>query len=161
MAHGYIPDEAPLPTDFAEYAMELMRRVQAEHALLDAQELEDRAEEERADEERAERARSGELGPEWRTVQQRIDLHQTTLEDVFSGADETTAAQTLRGRARDNLSQLRELWEEQEDEAEEPTPLDILNGARGESAAHLRAAAERIQTVIADVQRRRDEGNLA
>lgn len=161
MAHGFIPDEAPLPTDFAEYAAELMRRVQAEHALLDAQEVEERAEEQRADEERAERARNGELGPDWRAVQQRIDLHQTTLEDVFSGADETTAAQTLRGRARDNLTQLRELWEERQDESDEPTPLDLLHGVRGESAAHLREAAERIQAVIADVQRRRDEGNFA
>lgn len=163
MTNRFIPDEQPMPQDFAEYAMELMRRVQVESALLDEQEIAERDEEQRADEERAQRARTGALGPEWRIVQQRIDLNQTTLEDVFSGADETTAAEALRGTARKNLARVRELWEEQSDDDEaEPTPLDLISEARADSAAHLRAAQERIQAVLAEVGRRHDdEGDRA
>lgn len=147
-----------MPQDFAEYAIELMRRVQVESALLDEQEAAEREEEQQADEERAERARRGELGPEWRTVQQRIDLNQTTLEDVFSGVDETSAAEALRATARKNLARVRELWEEQsDDDKAEPTPYDLVSAARADSAAHLRAAQERIQAVLAEVDRRRDD----
>ena len=49
-----------------------------------------------AAEKQAEAARRGELGEDWRKVQERIDSGQTTLEDVFSGADQSDAAHALR-----------------------------------------------------------------
>lgn len=156
--NGFIAEEEPLPDDFAEHVIELTRRVQAESARLDEMELAEREEQQRAEEERARRARAGEHGSDWRTVQQRIDLHQTTLEDVFSGADETSAAEALRRTARSNFARMRELWEEQEDPEEEPTPLDLIGHARADSAVRFREAAARIRDAVDDVERRRDGG---
>jgi hypothetical protein len=155
MTNGFVADEEPLPADFAEHAIELRRRIKAESARLDDLELAERGDQQRADEERAQRARSGKLGPEWRSVQNRIDLNQTTLEDVFSGADGTSAAETLRSMSRRNISKLRELWEKQDEAQEEPTPLDLISQARAVSATNLRGAAEHIDTVLAEVERRR------
>ncbi|MCC2309385.1 hypothetical protein [Cellulomonas chengniuliangii] len=55
---------------------------------------------------RAEAARRGELGPDWRTVQQRIDAGRTSLEAVFGGEDESPAAQALRTISRRTLAGL-------------------------------------------------------
>ncbi|PKI92942.1 hypothetical protein CW368_01185 [Actinomycetales bacterium SN12] len=151
-------DEQPLPVDFGERVIELMRRVEAESARLDALEIAEHEEHERLDEERARRARAGALGPDWRAVQQRIDLNQTTLEEVFSGADESPAADALRRSARSNFARLRELWDEQEDGEDEPTPLDLLDQVRTASAAHYQQAAAHIEAVLNERLRR--EGTL-
>ena len=55
---------------------------------------------------RATAARRGELGPDWREVQARIDAGQTTLAAVFTGADESPAAVRLRDRSRSHLEVL-------------------------------------------------------
>jgi hypothetical protein len=59
------------------------------------------------EEERAEAARRGELGPDWRSVQRRIDAGATTLVAVFGGADQTPAAVRLRDRSRATLEALQ------------------------------------------------------
>jgi hypothetical protein len=59
----------------------------------------DAAAEKVADERRAEAARRGELGPEWRRLQARIDLEETTLEEVFDGTDTSPEAEALRAQA--------------------------------------------------------------
>jgi hypothetical protein len=71
------------------------------------------------EEERAEAARRGELGPDWRSVQQRIDAGETTLAAVFEGSDQTPAAVRLRDRSRATL----EAMELPDDLAEELAAL--------------------------------------
>jgi hypothetical protein len=71
------------------------------------------------EEARASAARRGELGPDWREVQARIDAGRTTLAEVFSGADATPAAVRLRERSRATI----EAMELPDDLAEEIAAL--------------------------------------
>jgi hypothetical protein len=71
------------------------------------------------EDERAEAARNGELGPDWQTVQRRIDAGETTLAAVLGGSDETPAAVRLRDRSRAAL----EAMELPDDVAEEIAAL--------------------------------------
>lgn len=59
------------------------------------------------DEERARAARRGDLGPDWREVQQRIDAGRTTLADVLSGADRSPAAVRLLETAAEQLVEVQ------------------------------------------------------
>jgi hypothetical protein len=52
------------------------------------------------DERRAAAARAGQLGPDWRAVQRRIDAGQTSLAEVFGDGDESPAAVRLRTQSR-------------------------------------------------------------
>lgn len=89
---------------------------------------------EAADDERAERARSGELGPEWKKLQARIDSGQTSLEQIFSGEDTSREAQEVRRLAQRNLTAMREAWQQQQ-KAGQDSPLDEMERARrGEDA---------------------------
>lgn len=54
----------------------------------------------------AEAARRGDLGPQWRAVQRRVDRGETTLADVFAGRDGSPEAAALAERARSNLTEL-------------------------------------------------------
>lgn len=77
------------------------------------QELDEVVEESRADDlkreqEFAESARKGELGVEWQRLQQRIDLGQTTREDIISGVDESAAARVVQATARENLAKIHD-----------------------------------------------------
>lgn len=75
----------------------------------------------------AEAARSGDLGPEWRKLQQRIDMKQTTLEDVFSGKDESPEARVLLTKSQRTLAEVGEhLADEQEEESELGDPVAEL-----------------------------------
>lgn len=56
--------------------------------------------------------RSGELGPEWRVLQQRIDIFQTTEEDIYNGIDLSPEARFVRktmgeyyGRAQQEMQE--------------------------------------------------------
>jgi hypothetical protein len=71
------------------------------------------------EEHRAEAARRGELGPDWRSVQHRIDAGDTSLAAVFEGLDETPAAVRLRDQAHATL----EAMELPDDLAEELAAL--------------------------------------
>ncbi|MFZ4842799.1 hypothetical protein [Mycetocola saprophilus] len=61
-------------------------------------------------EEFARTARRGEAGREWQIIQRRIDRGETTLEGVFSGADDSREAHILKQLAEKNLSRTAEEW---------------------------------------------------
>ena len=83
-------------------------------------------------------ARTGALGVEWQRVQQRIDLGQTTLADVMSGADETQAARALRDRAESRLTELHdELVIEEESDETDDDPLTQVTQMQRDLAARL------------------------
>jgi hypothetical protein len=79
---------------------ELLRRV--EGIIAETQRDAERVAREDAEREavRAAAARRGELGPDWREVQARIDDGQTSLAAVFGGEDRSPAAVRLRERSR-------------------------------------------------------------
>ena len=74
-------------------AMSEMQQFQAEFARDFATE---HAAREEAERDRAEKARSGELGPEQRRLQERIDSGQTSWQAVVSGADTSPEAAETR-----------------------------------------------------------------
>jgi hypothetical protein len=80
---------------------------QAERELAESQER------------RAQDAREGRMGRDWQDVQRRIDAGQTSLRDVFSGRDDSTAAQRLAQLSRENLSRMAAEAEPPEDVVEE------------------------------------------
>lgn len=83
-------------------------------------------------------ARTGKLGVEWMRVQQRIDLGDTTLDDVMSGADDSTAARTLRARSQERLAEVHEeLVIEEEDEDIPDDPITQMNQMQRELAARM------------------------
>lgn len=57
-------------------------------------------------ERRAQDAREGRMGRDWQEVQRRIDAGQTSLRDVFTGRDDSPAAQRLAQLSRENLSRM-------------------------------------------------------
>ena len=71
------------------------------------------------DKKRADAARSGALGPEWRRIQQRIDMNETSLQDVFSGADESPEAKSLMANSQRNLAEFGERLAEEREEDDE------------------------------------------
>jgi hypothetical protein len=132
--------------DMAEKFMTLLQEDDEQMARLDEAEEAMRAE---ADQARAERARAGELGPEWRVVQGRIDLGQTSIEAVFSGEDTSLEAEKLRQLATRNLTALRDSWTEGEAaEAGEPSPSDVFEQTLRDSRVRFESAAQRIQDAL-------------
>ncbi|NTW40455.1 MAG: hypothetical protein HGA44_11315 [Cellulomonadaceae bacterium] len=85
-----------------------VERMQGVFAALRAMDERDSARDQHRDDQRAAAARSGSLGPDWRKVQGRIDLGETTLHDVFSGADTSSAAVRLREASAARLARLRD-----------------------------------------------------
>lgn len=77
---------------------------------------------------RAEAARNGELGRDWQDAQRRIDAGQATLNGIFSGEDDSPAAQRLLGLSQQNLSRLAEEMpvELQEEVAETQAEIALL-----------------------------------
>ena len=83
-------------------------------------------------------ARQGKLGVEWQRVQQRIDLGETTLDDVMSGADDSTAARVLRDRARARLTEVHDELVVEEDDAEiDDDPLTQMNQMQRDLVARM------------------------
>lgn len=81
---------------------------------------------------RAEAARRGELGPAWRDVQERIDTGRTSLEAVFSGEDDSPAAQRLREDSRTRLATLAQ---------DEERPDDVVDALAALQADRARVSA--------------------
>ena len=77
-----------------------------------------------AAEKQAEAARRGELGEDWRKIQERIDSGQTTLEDVFSVVDQSDAAHALRQTAQRNITKSIEQARKSAPEGEDPFSFD-------------------------------------
>lgn len=92
------------------------------------------------DEEYAQKARDGEFGSDWRTLQQRIDAGLTTLPDVLSGADTSPLATRIREEGAQRLAQVTMGIREQ-DQRNQGARFGALN----ESFAELNAALQRIQ----------------
>lgn len=70
--------------------------------------------------EREEAARRGELGEDWKKIQERIDHGETTLSDVFSGKDTSDAAAALRHTARRNVTKAMQQARKDAPEGEDP-----------------------------------------
>ncbi|KQO95843.1 hypothetical protein [Leifsonia sp. Leaf264] len=119
-------------------------------AELQRQAADTRPDSDDRDAERARAARSGELGPHWRAVQQRIDLGQTTLADVMSGADDSTAARALRTSTRQGLDAAVERERDLAAEEERESVFDEAAALQG-----------RIASRSADVRRLLQERGLA
>ncbi|MPV49050.1 MULTISPECIES: hypothetical protein [unclassified Pseudactinotalea] len=91
------------------------------------------------DAEYAQKARDGEFGADWRTLQQRIDAGMTTLADVLSGTDETPLAARIRDEGAQRLAAVTMGLREQ-DQRTQGSRFEGVN----ESFAGLDAAYERI-----------------
>ncbi len=141
--------------DIEEMLRGAIERLQAANAELDAEIEAERSQNDEARQNLAERARKGELGADWQRVQQRIDLGETSLEAVFSGADESQAARALRERSQANLGELAEEWrrEDETDDGDEPSPAAVVSHASAESSEHYAAAVERIAQSLRSIGR--------
>jgi hypothetical protein len=100
-------------------------------------------------EKRAAEARRGKLGADWQTVQRRIDREETTLADVFSGADTTPAATRLRELSRRNLAALKESWQKDAESAGTgkgamQNPAAAVEQARADSQQHYADLAKHV-----------------
>ncbi|WP_175956721.1 hypothetical protein [Schaalia sp. Marseille-Q2122] len=93
---------------------------------------------ETADDKRVARARSGELGLEWKKLRERIDSGQTSLEQIFSGEDTSREAQEVCRLAQRNLAAMRDAWQQQQN-AGQDSPLDEMERARCGEGADPRA----------------------
>lgn len=83
-------------------AMEaLLGEIEVERAQAEAEHAE-------WDRQRAEAARNGEMGPEWQTLQRRIDAGQTTVADVMNGTDDSAEATRVRGYADQHTTEMAE-----------------------------------------------------
>jgi len=107
------------PASRLEEILEELQRIGAES---DREDIEN---EHRAfEEELAKQNRSGERGPDWVKLQQRIDLHQTTFSAILSGEDTSPEARRVMAYAQRNLSALRdEMVEESERDEEATNPI--------------------------------------
>ncbi|WP_136518191.1 hypothetical protein [Cellulomonas telluris] len=81
-------------------------RIRAALAQIERIGSEVAARQQREGDQRAEAARRGDLGPDWRAVQRRVDAGETTLDAVFGGTDESREAVALRAGSRARLEAL-------------------------------------------------------
>lgn len=95
----------------------------------------------------AEERRSGRAGRDWQVVQQRIDLGQTTFEDVVSGVDQSDEATAAREQLAAQLPAARTRFVEAFDDPEEEAAVDELARSRAE----LAATVEELQQVLRDL----------
>lgn len=101
----------------------------------------DETEQARFEAEIARKNRSGERGRDWMTLQGRIDLGQTTLAEVMSGADSSPEAQRVTQLSRKNLAALQKQMAE--DAAEKDDALDPM----AENEVILAEMHQRIQEI--------------
>ena len=109
------PDDERLVGDFRTMAETFARLLQEDVEREDRRSAIEAEARREADESRAARARAGEMGADWRIVQSRIDLGETSLRAVFGGDDQSAAAQALRKMSLDNVRSLRDSWNEADD----------------------------------------------
>lgn len=130
-----------MSADRVEHVARLVEQLNAEIASD--------AEKSRADDEKlAAAARRGDNGPEWRRIQERIDLGQTTLADVFTGSDSSTDATILVARSQQSLSTLSD---ELADAAEnDPEAFDPTAEAE-ELAAEMQRRVAAVQRLIGGI----------
>lgn len=90
-----------------------------------------------AEDEAAAARRAGEHGPAWQRLQQRIDLHQTTLADIVGGTDLTEPAREVRHLMSTQLARGRELYVAAADDPDLAEDLDQAKAARQDLAQTL------------------------
>lgn len=116
---------------------EIRRSIAAKSEALKKTIEADREAHRESTEKREEAARRGELGDDWRKIQERIDSGETTLRDVFSGKDTSDAAAALRQTAERNITKSIEKTRQAAGDAEDP--LSVLQ----EELAAIREENER------------------
>ena len=158
--HDVPRDDVPeLQGDFSDMVEQLAKLLREDDERMALRDAEADAAFAEADELRAEQARAGELGPDWRVIQGRIDAGGTTLQAVFSGEDDSSEAANLRDVARHNLEELRASWSDDADE-EAPTAPDVVFAQTlRDSRARFEHAAARIQDAL-EAARRREVGDV-
>jgi hypothetical protein len=104
------------------------------------------------DQRRAEAARAGELGPDWRVLQRRIDNGSTSMAAIMTGHDDSPEAGRVLDGAMARLVRFRDEVERARVEGDSDDP-----DSAAAAFARTEAAAERIRASVARI-RARDGG---
>lgn len=147
--HEFDHEKQNQTESFPEKLANALRFFQEESEALEAQRATRAAEFADADQKRADAARKGELGPEWRTIQKRIDTGQTSVADVFSGTDTSPEAETLRRMSRRNLERLRASWGDVVEDDDDETPVQLAPHQQAQGLA--REAQEKFDKISAQI----------
>lgn len=112
--------------DYFTRIEELMRSLRDVSESITRERQQDERDNAEHRQERAEAARNGELGADWKEIQERIDKGETTLSDVFSGKDTSEAADALRQTAQQNITRAMRQAREEAEEQDEEDPFAAL-----------------------------------
>ncbi len=112
--------------DYFTRIEELMRSLRDVSESITRERQQDERDNAEHRQERAEAARNGELGADWKEIQERIDKGETTLSDVFSGKDTSEAADALRQTAQQNIARAMQQAREEAEEQDEEDPFAAL-----------------------------------
>lgn len=112
--------------DYFTRIEELMRSLRDVSESITRERQQDERDNAEHRQERAEAARNGELGADWKEIQERIDKGETTLSDIFSGKDTSEAADALRQTAQQNIARAMRQAREEAEEQDEEDPFAAL-----------------------------------
>lgn len=98
-----------------------------------------------SEERRARAARRGELGDDWRVLQQRIDARRTTLVEILSGQDRSPEASRVLDSAVDRLVQMRDDLARSALREGDPDGTGAAFADVERSAAEIRATVARLR----------------
>lgn len=112
MTQGPEPSLAELLAEARAVTAEAIGELNQARVGLEQEARTERAARDAAIEQFAERARSGELGPEYRRLQERFDLGESSLEAVFSGVDSSPEAGAARTQLDRNASEFAEAMDQ-------------------------------------------------
>jgi hypothetical protein len=87
--------------------------------------------------------RDGEHGKDWKVIQQKIDLGQTTLDDVLTGVDHSPEAAALRASIQKLLPQARAQFADLMEKQVDAGAFDDMKVAQ-ERIAQVTAEASRL-----------------
>ncbi len=133
--------------EMLEEVRALTSEVSAATAAQREQRLAERAQHANKDDELAAKRRNGEMGRDWQVLQQRIDMNQTTLDDVLNGVDTSKEARAVRlVIQRDLIPRARQQFAEAMKSEELEVPLQQLHTAQAE-----------LQEALASIQRMRGD----
>lgn len=130
--------------DYLSRFEEAMRSLQELSEHFDRQREADAQNNAESREKRAEAARRGEMGEDWRKIQERIDNGETTLRAVFSGEDTSDAAASLRQTAQRNITKAMQQTRQDAEDNDEEDPFTAL---QEKLAAMTRETEQRVQNL--------------
>jgi hypothetical protein len=108
----------------------------------------------REDEERRREtaARRGDLGPDWRVLQQRIDARRTTMAAIMTGEDESPEARRVIGAAMERMARLRGEIDRAAQDGDPADSTSVTAAFRRTQAAadEIRASLERLRPTDGD-----------